>query len=206
MEVDVNEVEREAYRTQVEHAMRHPETARRLTKALTAIETLVCGRPGSGATAAEPIFVAGMRLTPEERDMHVLAAGRDGRDCVYVGFDVDDIDADPAIMVLRPQGETVVVEYGCRLWIALGASKAVIVPIGDDADGCYGFRQGSRLVHAANRPASNLQGGTLRAQARVRRLAASSEAAAEVRSSGSRSTMTSLGNGVLVHACERLAA
>lgn len=112
METDVNENEREAYRNRVERAMGEPGTAARLTRQLAAIEALVCGRPGSAATVQEPIFIASMRLTREELDLLVVTSGRDERDCVYLGFDIDDPEAEPAIAVLRPQGESVVTGAG----------------------------------------------------------------------------------------------
>lgn len=80
------------------------------------------------------------------------------------------------------------------------------MPIGDDAEGCYAFRAGTRLVEAANRPAADLRAGSLRAQARVRRLVAGPEAVAEAANHASLCATHSLGGGVLQHRRERIAA
>lgn len=201
----MNDAERENYRLRVEQATADPATAERITRIMTGIETLVCGRPGTEAATDEPIFLAGMRLTPEELDMHVVATGRDGRDCVYVAFDIDDLDAEPAICVLRPQGENVVVDHSCTLWVAADARRAVIVPLGHETDGCYAFKAGSQLVHAANRPADDLRGGSRRAQARVRRCA-SSEAADRALGHARRTVATCHGRGMFSMVSTPLAA
>lgn len=206
MEIDVNEAERADYRNRVRQALNEPSVVLRLTRRLAATELLVCGRPGGEASATEPIFVAGMRLGRKERNLLAVSTARDGRDCVHLGFDVDDLEAEPAISVLRPRGGVVIVDHGCELWIASDAKRAVIVPIGDGTVGSHAFRRGSQLVQLTNRPPQDLLAGMLRAETLVWRLAASSDTAIDSLENANRCATTKLALGAMNDSGARAAA
>lgn len=201
----MNEAEQQAYGDKVARVTADPVIVADMVRHLAAIETMICGRPGHLATGTEPLFVAGMKLTPGELNLLMCATGRDGRDLVYVHFDADQPDEPRGIAVIRNTGDFIAVHPACRVWAPARDGRAVIVPIGEEAEGQFSFRTGRQLQHSANRPADALEGGFRRAQVRMRRLTASGMADDSVAHAKRQST-TCLSGGRLEFRAEPIAA
>ena len=125
---------------------------------------LLFGKAHNQDPSVKPMIIAGMRVTPEELDMLVVAVGNDGRECIYVAFDADNLDAEPTIAVFVPKGEDVLIGGRSRLWAANDTDRGVIVPVGDDGSGQYLIDHDANMTFLANRPAANLEPGFRLAQ------------------------------------------
>lgn len=111
----------------------------------------------------------------DEADIKLQALTRsDGRDRLYLRFDVDDACGPPdGLGIIRLEGIRTVLYGQCRLWAPASMGSPVIIFGHEGRFGHFKFQPGKTLKRVDSLPADDLTPGYRRAAARLAKLVAS---------------------------------
>ncbi|WP_242153664.1 hypothetical protein [Sphingomonas sp. BAUL-RG-20F-R05-02] len=189
------------------------------------LEMLSASDPAAQANMLQHVAAFRMMLTGRRHDQEcevlLIGAGfvlkhgsekllgavcrEDGRERIYIAFDVDDPAGPPLCWGLFvPQWGQVTCYGRCRLWSPANDARALIVPSSEPGSSHYAYRSGSKLRRLEGLPPGDLEAGFRRADARLAKLL-KSEDLQQLRDKGFLAVLRS-SDGKLERHTEKMAA
>ncbi len=118
-----------------------------------------------------PVVMAGFRLVGGDEAVLARAVQMDGRDCIYIAFDVDEAQGAPAAMgIFRKDGDHTLCYGCCKVWSPVQGHALLVPTAHDDAVGYFSFRRSGPPRWVDGQVPGSFGAGLRRTQTRIEHL------------------------------------